>query len=210
MLEKCKIAIIYILNLYALNEQHTQQNKEHFEILLAMAEDLLKPLKEYKDYFITLKDENIHTSLTELYQKINASSEEFIKATSNATNKILEIIDSRWEQVRQNALELQTFYDQGIKNENTTRPMRKHFLHEHQKFFSMEQHAGVEQNALKDTKQIVDANFTHKTNITNIPTSENKSELQENAIAQPNDSQRSGKLSLISNTKKSQLQIIKR
>ncbi len=172
-----------------------------------MAEDLLKPLKEYKDYFITLKDENIHTSLTELYQKINASSEEFIKATSNATNKILEIIDSRWEQVRQNALELQTFYDQGIKNENTTRPMRKHFLHEHQKFFSMGKHAENAQIYLKDAIRLDDANRL-------LDTKEfeeiGRTQLQVSAIAQPNDSQRSGKLSLISNTKKSQLQIIKR
>ena len=181
-----------------MNNTHTQQNQEHFKILLTTAQNLQKALDEYKDYFVISKDESIKSILLELYTKINANPEEFKKATSNTTDKVLDIIDKRWEQIKHNASQLQTFYNKNITNENTTRPMRKHFLHEHQKFFSMWKHAENAQNTLNNTKQIVDANFTHKTNIANIPTSKNTSELQKNAVQQ-NKSQTSYTLPPIHN-----------
>jgi len=190
-----------------MNNTHTQQNKAHFEILLATVENLQKALDEYKDYFVISKDESIKSILIELHNKINANPEEFKKATSNTTDEVLNIIDKRWEQIKRNAIQLQKFYNQNIENKNT-RPMLKHFLKAHQKFSSIYQHAIFAQNALKDTKQIVDANFTYKANITNISKSENKSQLH--AIAQPNESQSSLKLSPISNTKKITTSNIKR
>jgi hypothetical protein len=139
--------------------------------------------------------------LTNLHTKINIDHGEFKKETSTATDKIVKIVDSRWEQIKKNAEIFKNHYAD-MSKVKVSRVLRKNFLSERQKFSSIYEHAICAQYALRDVRQIVDASFLHKTNIANISRSENKSQLQENAIAQQNESQGPVKLPLISNIKK--------